>query len=354
MIRPYNAHVRAVRPQTIFGPELPVIFRIVVAVRTIFKEDHYMNKRLIAIALCLLVAATLGFGQQRFVTIATGGTAGTYFPLGGAMSEIWNKNIKNMNSTAQSTGASVANVNLLRDNKVDIIFVQNDIGFYAQTGTEMFKDKAYAGLRGMACLYDETIQLVALADSGIKSVADLRGKKIGVGAAGSGTEVNARQILEAAGLTYADVSVQYLSFAESAANLKDGNIDAAINTAGYPTAAIQDLAASKKIVMVAIDKEIAAKLMKKWAFYTPQVIPANTYQGVSSDVMTVSVKSMLAVSSKLPTDQVYELLKTMFDNGDRLVASHKQGANIKTENALKGMSLPLHPGAEKFYKEAKK
>jgi len=302
----------------------------------------------------LIVLGGTAFGQQKFIAIGTGGAAGTYYPLGGAMAEIWNKNIKGMNATAQTTGASIANINLLRENKVDIIFVQNDVAFYALNGIELLKDKAYKDLRGLACLYDETVQLVALAESGIKTVADLKGKRVSVGAAGSGVEANARQILEAAGLTYNDIKVQYLSFAESASNLKDGNIDAAFTTAGYPTAAIQDLGASRKITIVPIDGDVVAKLRKQWAFYTVTTIPANTYQGVSTDVKTVSVKSMLAVSSKLPADTVYQLLKTIYANTDRLVAAHKQGANIKLETAKDGMSIPLHVGAEKFFAEVKK
>ncbi|HET7839622.1 MAG TPA: TAXI family TRAP transporter solute-binding subunit [Rectinemataceae bacterium] len=312
-----------------------------------------MNKKLIAIALCLLVAASLGFGQQKFITIATGGTAGTYFPLGGALAEIWNKNIPGANASATVTGASIANVAMLGKGEVDVIFVQNDGAFYALNGIELFKDKPLKDIRGLACLYNETVQLVALADSGIKSVADLRGKRVSVGAAGSGVEIHARQVLEAAGLSYKDIKVQYLSFAESASNLKDGNIDAAFNTAGAPTAAIQDLGASKKIVLVPIDGAIAATLMKKWSFYTPEKIPANTYQGVTSDVMTVSVKSMLAVKAGMDPQLVYDLLKTMYANGERLAASHKKGADIKLLTSLDGMSIPLHPGADKFFKDMK-
>ncbi|MCA1949611.1 MAG: TAXI family TRAP transporter solute-binding subunit [Treponema sp.] len=312
-------------------------------------------KRVIHFVLAgLVLLSGVAFAQQKFIAIGTGGAAGTYYPLGGAMAEIWNSSIKGMNATAQTTGASIANINLLRENKVDIIFVQNDVAFYALNGTELLKDKAFKELRGMACLYDETVQLVALADSGIKTVADLKGKRVSVGAAGSGVEANARQILEAAGLTYNDIKVQYLSFAESASNLKDGNIDAAFTTAGYPTAAIQDLGASRKITIVPIDGAVADKLLKQWPFYSVTVIPANTYQGVSSDVKTVSVKSMLAVSSKLPADMVYELLKTMYANQAKLVAAHKQGANIKIETAKVGMSIPLHVGAEKFFAEVKR
>ncbi len=313
-----------------------------------------MTRKLVSIAVILLLAISFASAQQRFVTIATGGTAGTYFPLGGALAEIWNKNIKNLNANATVTGASMANVALLANKEVDIIFIQNDVSYYALTGTELFKDKKLEDIRGMASLYNETVQIVALADSGIKTIADLRGKRVSVGAAGSGVEVNTRQVLEAAGMTYADIKVQYLSFAESASNLKDGNIDAAFQTAGSPTAAIQDLSVSKNIVIVPIDGEVATKLMKKWAFYTPEKIAANTYKGVTTDIMTVSVKAMLAVSAKLDAQLVYDMLKAMYANNPRLVASHQKGAKILMETGLEGMSLTLHPGAEKFFKEFKK
>ncbi len=307
-------------------------------------------RKILGVALCLMLV-TSAFAQQKFVTIATGGTAGTYFPLGGALADIWNKNIARMNATAQSTGASIANINMLKQGQVDVIFVQNDIANYSFNGTELLKDQAYKDLRGMACLYNETIQIVALESSGIKSLADLKGKKVSVGAAGSGTEANARQILEAAGITYNDIKVQYLSFGESANNMKDGNIDAAFTTAGIPTAAIQDLSVSKKTVMVPVDKATADRLIAKYPFYAVTSIPAGTYQGQAQTVPTVAVKSMLAVSSKLPADLVYEMLTTMFANTDRLIAAHAQGKNVKVETALEGMSIPLHPGAEKFYKE---
>jgi hypothetical protein len=310
-------------------------------------------KKLLAVLFCLLIAAGALGAQQKFISIGTGGTAGTYYPLGGAMADIWNKNIAKMNATAQSTGASAANINLLADGKIDVAIIQNDVGYYALKGIELFKDKVNPDLRGMACLYNETVQLIALESSGIKSVYDLKGKKVSVGAAGSGVEANARQILEAAGLSYSDIRVQYLSFAESASNLKDGNIDAAFTTAGFPVAAISDLAVSKKSVLVPVDKEVLAKLMSKWSFYAPTVVPANTYNGITTDTPTVAVKAMLAVSAKLDANLVYEMLKTMFANGPRLVAAHAQGANIKLATALEGMSLPLHPGADKFFKENK-
>ncbi len=310
-------------------------------------------KKLLAMLFCLLAIVGSVSAQQKFLTIATGGTAGTYFPLGGALAEIWNKNIPKMNANATATGASAANIAMLAKGEVDVIFVQNDAAYYALNDLEIYKGKGTKNIRGLACIYNETVQLIALQDSGIKTVADLKGKRVSVGAAGSGVELNARQVLEAAGLSYADIKVQYLSFAESASNLKDGNIDAAFNTAGAPTAAIQDLGASKKITIVAIDGEVAKKLMGKYQFYTPEKLAAGTYMGQTSDVWTVSVKSMLAVSSKLDAQLVYDLLKTMYANRERLAASHKKGADATIATGTDGMSIPLHPGAEKFFKENK-
>ena len=171
-------------------------------------------------------------GDKKFLNIGTGGTAGTYYPIGGAIAEVLNKEIPGMNASAQSTGASVANINMLRDGAVDLATVQNDITYYAVNGTEMFQDKKVDGLQGIAALYPETCQFVTLQSSGIKSIADLKGKRVAVGAAGSGVEANARQILEAYGVTYDDIDEQFLSFAEGASALKDGNADVAVLTAG--------------------------------------------------------------------------------------------------------------------------
>lgn len=304
-------------------------------------------KRLISAAILLLA---LTIYAATFLTIATGGTAGTYYPLGAGMADIWNKNIKGMNAMVQSTGASVANVNLLKNKEVDLIFVQNDVAFYAYNGVEMFKEP-FPQLRGLATLYPETVQIVALADRGINSVYDLKGKRVAVGAAGSGTEVNARQILAAAGITYNDIKVQYLSFAEAANNLKDGNIDAAFVTAGHPTAAIVDLAAVRKIVLVPVAEEIIQALQKNYPFYVKIVVPAGTYKGIDTDVVTVAVKAMLAVRAEMSEDLVYELLKTMYANQKRLIEAHAKGELIIPETGKEGMSIPLHPGAEKFFKE---
>ncbi|MCL6610582.1 MAG: TAXI family TRAP transporter solute-binding subunit [Peptococcaceae bacterium] len=317
----------------------------------------------VLVAVFLAAALTAGCGgkqdqkkeepkaDKKFVNIATGGTAGVYYPLGGAIAEILNKNIPGVNATAQSTGASVANINALKDGSAQVAFVQNDIAFYAANGTEMFKDKKVDGLKGLASLYPETIQIVTLEKTGIKDVAGMKGKRVAVGAAGSGTEANARQILEAYGITYKDIKAQYLSFAEAANNLKDGNIDAAFVTAGFPTAAIQDIAAQHKIVLIPVSGDSADRLMKQYPFYTKVTIPARTYTNQDTDVAAVAVQSMLAVTDKMDAQMAYDITKAIFGNLDRLQAAHAVGKMITKASARNGMSIPLHPGAEKFFKE---
>lgn len=289
--------------------------------------------------------------EQRFLNIATGGTAGTYYPLGGAMADIWKNSIPGLNPSVQSTGAAVANVNMLKDGSVDVIFVQNDIAYYAFSGEEMFKDNKYEDIRGLAALYPETIQIVALKNKNINSVTDLKGKKVAVGAPGSGTEANARQILEAAGLTYNDINVQYLSFGDAANNMKDGNIDAAFVTAGMPTAAVTDISASTDINIVEISDEIADKLIQKYPFYVKTPVPSGTYKGQDAEVKTVSVMSMLAVSKDMDEELAYNLTKALYENTDRLKAAHAMGEKITIDTAKDGMSIDLHPGAAKYYTE---
>jgi len=289
--------------------------------------------------------------EKKFLNIATGGTAGVYYPLGGAMAEIFNKSIPGVNATAQSTGASVANINGLKDGSVQLAMVQNDISYYAANGTEMFKDKKVEGLKGLATLYPETIQIVTLEKTGIKDVAGLKGKRVAVGAAGSGTEANARQMLEVFGITYKDIKAQYLSFGEAASNLKDGNIDAAFVTAGHPTAAIQDVSAQHKIVLIPVAGEPVDKLIKQYPFYTRLTIPANSYPGQDKEVGAVAVKAMLVATDKMDAQMAFDITKSLYGNLERINVAHAVGKQITKASARDGMSLPLHPGAEKFFKE---
>ena len=303
-----------------------------------------MKKMLIAGMACVCGAALLAGcggdsgsksgGEKQFLNIATGGTAGTYYPLGGALAELLNNNIKGMNASAQSTGASVANVNMLKDGSVDLAFIQNDIAYYAVNGSEMFKDNKVAGLRGLAALYPETIQFVTTADKGIKSIADLKGKKVAVGAAGSGAEANARQILAAYGITYDDIDERFLSFGEAADALKDGNVDAGVVVAGFPTAAIQDLAANKSAAIINIDSDI----------------PKGTYPGQEEDIHSVAVKCVVVTTDKMDDKLGGEVVKAIYEHLDRMKAAHAVGKYITKDTALDGMSIPMNAGAEQYLK----
>lgn len=301
-----------------------------------------------------LLMAFLAFGTgaaeaNQFVTIATGGTAGVYYPLGGAMAQLINEHVAGVTANAQSTGASVANVNLLAQGEVELALIQNDIAFYAATGTEMFANRQVASLRGVASLYPETIQIVTREDTGIESIPDLAGKRVAVGAPGSGTEANARQILAAYGLSYDDIRADFLSFAEAADNLRDRAIDAAFLTAGFPTAAVTDIAASHAIRILEVSQEMYEKLAADYPFYTSVTIPAGTYSGQDSAVSTVAVLAMLATTSDLGDDVGYEITKAIFDHTDYLARTHSVGQLITAESALDGMPLDLHPGAQRYF-----
>ena len=288
---------------------------------------------------------------KKFLNIGTGGTAGTYYPIGGAMAEILNKEIPGMNASAQSTGASVANVNMLGDGTIDLATVQNDIAYYAAHGTEMFVDKKVDGLKGVASLYPETCQFVTLKSSGIKSLSELKGKRIAVGAVGSGVEANVRQILAAYGISYDDIDAQYLSFAEGASALKDGNVDVAVLTAGYPTASVQDIAAQNPVRLLPVEDKIADDLIAKYPFYTKTVIPAGTYAGFDEAVPSVAVMAMLVAGPTVNEELGYKVTKAIFSHLDRLQAAHAVGKQITRDSVKAGMSLPMHAGAEKYFNE---
>ncbi|MEK6266689.1 MAG: TAXI family TRAP transporter solute-binding subunit [Clostridium sp.] len=289
--------------------------------------------------------------EQVFVNLGTGGTAGTYFPLGGAFAEIWNQSIDGINATAQSTGASVANINLLKDKKIEVAIVQNDVAWYTETGAEMFKEGKYEDIRGLVTLYSEPLQIITT-DPSIKTIMDLKGKRIAVGAIGSGVEANARQIIAAAGLDFEkDIDAKFLSFSEASAGLKDKQVDVAFLTAGIPTAALQDLGAQNDITVIPVEGAVAEKLMAEYKFFTEFTIPANTYNGQTEDVKTLTVKAMLVVNADLDEDIAYQMVKVIYDNQDRIIAAHNVGKSITKETALDGMSVTVHPGAERYFKE---
>lgn len=282
--------------------------------------------------------------------IATGGTGGTYYPLGGGLANIV-KDKAGTNATAQVTGASVENMRLLKNGDVDLAFTQSDIADYASKGTEMFKEGPVNNLSAIATLYSETIQIVVPAKSDIQSVSDLKGKKVSVGAPGSGTEANARQILEIYGLKFEDMDAQRLNFSDSSKNIQDGVLDAAFVTAGAPTAAVNELAATTGVRIVNLDDAKITDLTQKYPFYAQQIIPAKTYPGQDADVKTVAVRAMLTVRAELDNDLVYNITKSLFENTSQLVAINAKAKEITAETGLSGISIPVHPGAAKYFEE---
>ncbi|GAB4212715.1 MAG: TAXI family TRAP transporter solute-binding subunit [Rhodoferax sp.] len=298
-----------------------------------------------------LVSNAVQAQSQQFVNILTGGQSGVYYPLGVALSQIYAKAIPNTRATAQVTKASAENLNLLQAGRGELALALGDAVSNAWKGDAEsgFKSKLDK-LRGLSATYNNYIQIVANADSGIKTLADLKGKRISVGAAKSGTELNARAILKAAGLSYADLGkVEYLPFGESVELMKNRQLDATLQSAGLGVASIRDLATAIKIVVVAVPADVVAKVGD--AAYQPAVIPANTYTGQTADVATAAIPNFLVTHAGVSDELAYQMAKAMYEHIDTLYAAHNAAKAIKRENAARGMPIPLHPGAEKYYRE---
>jgi TRAP transporter TAXI family solute receptor len=311
-----------------------------------------MRRGLAIVLGCFLVVGMISpvLAQQAKLILATGGTAGTYYPFGGAMAKIWNSKIPEVNVTAQATGASVENIRLVDKKEAELALVQSDTIDFAYNAKEAFKEKL-TQMSAIAVLYPEVIQIVARGDGNIRTFADLKGLKVGVGAPGSGTEANFRQLLDIYGMTKDDVKGQYLSFSESAEQFKDRHIDAFFVVAGVPNAAIMDVAVMQTIRIVSIPDDRVAQLTKKYPFLSPATIPANTYKNQTAEVKTIAVNAVLIASSSLKEDLVYKMTKALFDNQAELAAAHAKGKELSLKVAVSGVSIPFHPGAVKYYKE---
>ncbi|MFP7170630.1 TAXI family TRAP transporter solute-binding subunit [Terribacillus sp. 7520-G] len=289
-------------------------------------------------------------GGQQFITLLTGGTEGTYYPLGGSIAEILNSNVENVKATATSTGASVENMNKLSEGNDDIVaFSQTDIAAYASEGTLMFDGKAIENIQAIGSLYPETIQIVATEDSGIQTVKDLKGKTVSIGAPGSGTNASAEDILGIHGLNVDDIEVQNLDFGESTAGMQDGTIDAAFITAGTPTGAVESLSATTPVTIVGLDEDKVNQLIEEKPYYAPYTIEAGTYS-LEEPVETVSVNAMLVTTAGMDEELVYNMTKALYENtGD---IGHQKAEFIKAETAADGVSIPFHPGAKRYLEEA--
>ncbi len=330
------------------------------------KHTKFVVMALTAVLLVPLLSAGASAADKRFVAIATGGTGGVYYPLGGALAQIISNKVPNVAATAQSGNASAANVNLISRKEVETAFVQNNVAHQAYHGQGKYKGRTIKNIRAIASLYPEFIQIVASKESGIKYVTDFKGKVIGVGDRGSGTEIDASNILTAHGLTYKDIKPDFVGFSVGAQRIKDNQDHAVFITAGVPTAAVIDMTTSKPCNLVSLTPEAVQQLTTDFPYYVGKKIPAGTYSGQTEDVQGIAMMALWVVGEEVSEDLVYEMTKALWTktpllhrkkkeelSGAEILAKvHSQGKSITLDTALDGVTIPLHPGAEKFYKEA--
>lgn len=322
-----------------------------------------------ALALGLATSATSAVAQDMsFFRIGTGGTAGTYYPIGGLLANAISNppgsrpcdqggscGVPGLVASALSANGSVANINAIAGGTLESGFAQSDVATWAFTGTGIWEGKpAVEQLRAIANLYPESIHLVASAGSGISSVSDLKGKRVSLDEPGSGTLVDARVILEGYGLSEADITPEYLKPDQAADRMRDGAMDAFFFVGGYPAGAIAELASQHDVKLVPITCDEAPSICEQYTFFASDTVPGGTYEGNADDVKTLAVGAQWVTSADQPEDLIYGITKALWNDNTRkqLDAGHAKGKSITKETALDGVGIPLHPGAEKFYKEA--
>lgn len=293
--------------------------------------------------------AEAGGRDAEFITIATGGSSGVYYQLGATFAELLEGEL-DADVTVQATGASQENINLLTDDNAELAFTQGDANVQAQEGSGPFEDDAREGLMAIAGLYPNTVQVAATADSGIESVDDLEGMNVAVGDVGSGVELNAQIVLDAHGLSYDDMNVDYLPYGEATDQMANGQIDAAFFTSGVPNPALTELGTNTDFIVAAIEGDGRETLLNDYDFFTEETIPGGTYQQ-EDDIDTVAVTNHLMVNSELSEDAVYDITAAFFDNLDQIQDSHAAATDIELENATEGLVAPLHPGAQRYLEE---
>lgn len=320
-----------------------------------------------AAAAVIAVGGMASAQDVSFFRIGTGGTAGTYYPIGGLLANSISAppgsracedggacGVPGLIATAVAANGSVANVNSIQSGSLESGFAQGDVAAWAYEGTGIWEGKApVESLRAIASLYPESIHLIASKSSGITSVADLAGKRVSLDEPGSGTLVDAKIILEAAGLSEDDIQPDYLKPDQAADRMKDGQMDAFFFVGGYPAGAIAELASQNDITVVPIDGDVAETALADYGFFAADTVPAGTYRGQDADVPTISVAAQWITSADLDDDLIYGITKALWNDSTRmqLDAGHAKGKSIKLESALDGLGVPLHPGAERFYRE---
>lgn len=300
----------------------------------------------------VLVFSPLVADAQQQLSIATGGTGGVYYPLGGGLAEMINRHIDGASAVAEVTGASVENVALIHRGDSDIAIALGDSVYQGYTGTGQFDGRQAESLRTLLAAYPNAVQIVVPANSDIQSIDDLRGKRVSVGAPGSGTELNARAILEGNGMSYADLaSAQRLNFNETADALRDGDIDVGIWSVGPPTSSIMNLAATRNIRLLGLDEEEMAKAREQEPIFVEYTLPSGIYDGVTEEVTTVGIPNIWIVSSEMDEELAYQLTKMMLENIDELIAIHPSAETTTAEFTVSASPVPMHPGAVRYFEE---
>ncbi|NGO88476.1 MAG: TAXI family TRAP transporter solute-binding subunit [Halomonas sp.] len=308
-----------------------------------------MKKLKYAVAATMMAAALPASAQQ--LSIATGGTGGVYYPIGGGFAEMINNHIDGAQATAEVTGASVENMGLIMRGDADLALVLADTAYQAYTGTGDFEGRQIENTRALASVYPNAVQLVTLAESDIHSIADLAGKRVSVGAPGSGTELNARALLEANGVSYSDFTPQRLNFNETADAIRDGDIDAGFWSVGPPTSSILNLAATRDIRLIGLSDEEIANAQEVEAVFAPYELAAGMYDGMDEAVQTIGIPNVLVVNADLDEELAYQLTHLLFENIDELIAVHPAANDTTVEFTMGSTPVPLHPGAIRYFEE---
>ena len=306
-------------------------------------------KQTLAILLALVMTIACASAMAE-LTFTTGGTSGTYYAFGGVLAQYVSDHT-DVAITAVAGEGSAANIDMLNMHFAQLGFVQSDVAYYAYNGIrfEQYEGSPITSFTALAALYNETVQVVTC-NPEIKSIEDLRGKNVSIGAAGSGVYFNAMDFLAAYDMTEADIMPQYLSFGDSAEALKDGKIDAAFVVAGAPTTAVVDLCTTKGAYLIGVDEEHIAKLKEMNGAYTECIIPGGTYEGIDEDVTTVAVKAIIIANEDVTEEEAYTIVSTIFENKDEIAAAHAKGAELDLEYASE-CGLPYHAGAAKYFAE---
>ncbi|WP_417433023.1 TAXI family TRAP transporter solute-binding subunit [Kiloniella sp.] len=308
-----------------------------------------------ALPLAGLVGKSVSAQTRSFFGIATGGTGGTYYPLGGMLAQLISNTAElpdtKLSATAETGNASVANTKLLSRGEIESAFAAADILDAAYRGIGQFEGNKVENIRAIGALYPETVQLVARADSNIEKFEDLAGKSISSGSPGSGQWQLLGDLVEAHGMSRDDLSEDFSSFSQSVEKIKDGNLDASLITAGAPTSSVTELANGHEIKVIPLSGPAIAKLQEKQPYYVNSILPAGSYKGIDKDVETLAVRAIWATHAGVSDDIIYAVTKALYENTETLGKVHPKGKEIAAKTALQSVSIPVHPGAAKYYKE---